>query len=248
MSDSPEPPPRDHPPPGAIGTERSQRAEKAKESTEGLGVLSPQLEPPGGGPPIQFGASDKVSVETSAGWRHGGLPPDCPALDPGPTSVLAPPGRRPSLRGDRGPETRQRGAAPGPCRGGKWWGWVGRACFCGLGRLPCPAAFCFQVKSSGSLLAALVAAPAAPSIRLQTSWQQSGIKGVSFWEDPLWPGEQLSLSAYLPASHKEGFHPLGTLKPPFPRRVTSGKALAVLGLHCVSTDGAALEEPPHSFC
>ncbi|XP_039202273.1 protein PRRC2A [Crotalus tigris] len=63
VSSSPDPLPRDHPPPGAIGTERSQRAEKAKESTEGLGVLkpeqSPQLEPPGACPPIQFGASDK---------------------------------------------------------------------------------------------------------------------------------------------------------------------------------------------
>uniref|UniRef100_A0A8C6VFC3 Uncharacterized protein n=1 Tax=Naja naja TaxID=35670 RepID=A0A8C6VFC3_NAJNA len=60
---SPEPPPRDHPPPGAIGTERSQRAEKAKETTEGLAVLkpeqSPQLDSPGACPPIQFGASDK---------------------------------------------------------------------------------------------------------------------------------------------------------------------------------------------
>ncbi|XP_063147327.1 protein PRRC2A [Candoia aspera] len=63
VSSSPEPLSRDHPPPGAIGTERSQRAEKAKESTEGLGVLkpeqSPQLESPGTCPPIQFGASDK---------------------------------------------------------------------------------------------------------------------------------------------------------------------------------------------
>ncbi|KAL7986405.1 hypothetical protein Chor_011571 [Crotalus horridus] len=63
VSSSPDPLPRDHPPPGAIGTERSQWAEKAKESTEGLGVLkpeqSPQLEPPGACPPIQFGASDK---------------------------------------------------------------------------------------------------------------------------------------------------------------------------------------------
>ncbi|XP_058024575.1 protein PRRC2A isoform X2 [Ahaetulla prasina] len=63
VSSSPEPLPRDHPPPGAIGTERSQRAEKAKESTEGLVGLkaeqSPQLDSPGACPPIQFGASDK---------------------------------------------------------------------------------------------------------------------------------------------------------------------------------------------
>ncbi|XP_053151599.1 protein PRRC2A [Hemicordylus capensis] len=63
VSSSPEPPPRDHPPPGAIGTERSQRAEKAKDGAEGLGVVKPEpgprLESPGGGPPIQFGASEK---------------------------------------------------------------------------------------------------------------------------------------------------------------------------------------------
>nr|XP_056700633.1 protein PRRC2A [Euleptes europaea] len=62
VSSSPEPP-RDHPPPSAIGTERSQRAEKAKESTEGVGAAkaepSPQPEPSRAGPPIQFGASDK---------------------------------------------------------------------------------------------------------------------------------------------------------------------------------------------
>ncbi|XP_048345540.1 LOW QUALITY PROTEIN: protein PRRC2A [Sphaerodactylus townsendi] len=62
VSSSPEPS-RDHPPPGAIGTERSQRAEKAKDGMEGMGAVksetSPQLEPPGAGPPIQFGASDK---------------------------------------------------------------------------------------------------------------------------------------------------------------------------------------------
>lgn len=76
MSSSPEPLPRDHPPPGAIGTERSQRAEKAKESTEGLGVLkaeqSPQLDSPGACPPIQFGASDKVSVTV---WERLGYLP-----------------------------------------------------------------------------------------------------------------------------------------------------------------------------
>ncbi|XP_077777021.1 protein PRRC2A isoform X2 [Podarcis muralis] len=64
VSSSPEPLPRDHPPPGAIGTERSQRVEKAKDnSAEGLGAMTsepnPQLESPGACPPIQFGASDK---------------------------------------------------------------------------------------------------------------------------------------------------------------------------------------------
>ncbi|XP_044275675.1 protein PRRC2A isoform X2 [Varanus komodoensis] len=63
VSSSPEPSPRDHPPPGAIGTERSQRAEKAKDSTEGLGATKnepgPPREGPGACPPIQFGASEK---------------------------------------------------------------------------------------------------------------------------------------------------------------------------------------------
>ncbi|XP_077186910.1 protein PRRC2A isoform X2 [Paroedura picta] len=79
VSSSPELP-RDHPPPGAIGTERSHRVERAKDGTEGMGVAkaepSPQLEPPGAGPPIQFGASDKL---TSAPREWELLPPAPPS-------------------------------------------------------------------------------------------------------------------------------------------------------------------------
>uniref|UniRef100_A0A8D0H7A8 Uncharacterized protein n=1 Tax=Sphenodon punctatus TaxID=8508 RepID=A0A8D0H7A8_SPHPU len=69
--------PREHPPPGAIGTERSQRAEKAKE-------------PPISGPPIQFGASDKVWTMVSAprGWEL--LPSGPPNLQAAPPRSCEP--------------------------------------------------------------------------------------------------------------------------------------------------------------
>uniref|UniRef100_A0A8D0H6E0 Protein PRRC2A n=1 Tax=Sphenodon punctatus TaxID=8508 RepID=A0A8D0H6E0_SPHPU len=83
--------PREHPPPGAIGTERSQRAEKAKEVAEAAGIGSldpgPSLEPPISGPPIQFGASDKM-VSAPRGWEL--LPSGPPNLQAAPPRSCEP--------------------------------------------------------------------------------------------------------------------------------------------------------------
>ncbi|XP_043353116.1 protein PRRC2A isoform X6 [Dermochelys coriacea] len=76
--------PRALPGPGPIGTERSQRAEMARESGGG-----PEPATPSPGPPIQFGASDKdtdLGLLVSEGSKPGKEPP-APGLTEGLAAV-----------------------------------------------------------------------------------------------------------------------------------------------------------------
>uniref|UniRef100_A0A452H1I1 Uncharacterized protein n=1 Tax=Gopherus agassizii TaxID=38772 RepID=A0A452H1I1_9SAUR len=83
---SPPAPSRATPGPGPIGTDRSQRAERVRESGGGP-KPSPESATPSTGPPIQFGASDKPAGASREWELHPApqpraLGPACPPAEP----------------------------------------------------------------------------------------------------------------------------------------------------------------------